>query len=266
MKRPTLLLTALLAVSVSPLLCAQAADSAPAAPQAAPNPAVMPDAQAVLNRMTASLGALQTFSITSDSTRDEVMALGYKLQNNEHAVLTVRRPDKLRVDLSGDMRDRTFVYDGARLAMYSPDDAAFTRIEAPGTLKELIGGMLDAGIEMPLIDVLYQAVDGTLTDAVESGILVGQSTINGVDCDQLAFRQASIDWQLWVQRGASALPRKLLITTRYEVGAPQFQSLLTWNLDPAIDKATFVFSPPSDAREISFSDPAAFQASAGKGE
>ncbi len=114
----------------------------------------MPDAQAVLNRMTASLGALQTFSITSDSTRDEVMALGYKLQNNEHAVLTVRRPDKLRVDLSGDMRDRTFVYDGARLAMYSPDDAAFTRIEAPGTLKELIGGMLDAGIEMPLIDVL----------------------------------------------------------------------------------------------------------------
>lgn len=62
-------------------------------------------------------------------------------------------------------------------------------------------------------------------------------------CDHLAFRQAAIDWQLWVEK-ERALPRKVLITTRYEVGEPQWQATLDWNLAPTIDASTFVFQPP----------------------
>ena len=259
MKRPALLLSASIAIFASPLLSAQNAE-------ASANPVITADAQAVLDRMAASLNGLKTFSITGDSSRDEVMPLGFTMQNNEHAVLTVQRPDKLRVEMSGDVRNRSFFFDGANLTMYSPEDAAYTRVEAPGTLKTLVGGLLDLGVEMPMIDVLYQGAQGTLTEAVESGFVIGDSTINGIACDQLGFRQDDIDWQLWVQKGATALPLKIAITTRYEYGAPQFQTVMTWNTKPRIDKKTFVFSPPKGATEISFSDPAAFQAPAATGD
>ena len=256
-KTATLLLSAaILLVLAAPIAAQDTAAQEAAAPAASADTTavstqvVSPEAQAVLDRMTSYLRGLQTFSIETQASRDEVVALGYKLQNNERSVIVVQRPSKLRADISGDIRNRTIVYDGARLTMYSPDDAVFTRAEAPDTLADLIGVLLDIGVEMPLIDVLYQATAGTLTDDVRGGILVGESTIDGVATDQLAFRQANVDWQLWVEQGARPLPRKILITTRYEVGDPQYQAILHWNLKPRIHGSTFVFAPPKGVTEI----------------
>ena len=223
---------------------------------------ISPDAQAVIDRMTAYMRTLKTFSIDSHSTRDEVVAFGYKVQHNEHSTLTVQLPNKLRAELSGDLRDRTVVYDGTKIAIYSPDDDVYARTTAPDSVNKLISNLLDAGVEMPMVDVLYQTGAGTLTEEVRGGVLVGDSEIDGSDCDHLAFRQASIDWQIWVEKGAKPLPRKLVITTRYEVGDPQFQAVLRWNLQPKVDASTFVFAPPKDAREIQFSNAAAINGAA----
>jgi hypothetical protein len=251
-KAGKLLLSAVILLALAAPIAAQEA-TAPAASTdtaAVSTQVVSPEAQAVLDRMTSYLRGLQTFSIETQASRDEVVALGYKLQNNERSVIVVQRPNKLRADISGDIRNRTFVYDGAQLTMYSPDDAVFTSADAPETLAELIGTLLDIGVEMPLIDVLYQATAGTLTDDVRGGILVGESTIDGIASDHLAFRQANVDWQLWVEQGARPLPRKILITTRYEVGDPQYQAILHWNLKPRIHNSTFAFTPPKGATEI----------------
>lgn len=260
--RSLLFSTILLGLS-APLAAQEATSAAPAAASAPMSDQVVsPQAQAVLGRMTAYLNSLQTFSIASDSTRDEVVAFGYKLQNNEHSDLVVQRPNKLRADLSGDIRNRTIVYDGSKLTMYSPDDAAYVKVGAPDNLAKLIGGLLDAGVEMPMIDVLYNGAAGTLTEAANGGVLVGESVIEGVACDHLAFRQPNVDWQLWVQKGEQALPRKIVITTRYEVGDPQYQAVLHWNMKPKIDASTFAFTAPKDASEIPFSDPAAIESGA----
>lgn len=235
---------------------ATAADT-PEAVMAPTSQAISPEALAVLNKMTRYLQSLQTFSIESRSSRDEVLPYGYKLQNNESASLVVQRPSKLRSVVTGDVRDRSFVYDGSTLVIYSPDDAAYARIPAPATLSELVDGVLDAGIELPLVDVLYQAAAGTLTEQVRDGVLVGDAVIDGVACDHLAFRQAGTDWQMWVAKGAQPLPRKIVITTRYEIGNPQFVANLDWNLKPKISTNTFAFVAPKGAVEIPFDQPAA---------
>jgi hypothetical protein len=235
-----------------------AEETAPAAPSSsAPVQEISPEAQVVVDRMTTFLESLKAYSIESQSTRDDVVAFGYKLQDNAHATLTVQLPNKLRSEISGDELERLFVYDGATLTMYSPDDSVYTRTKAPDTIGKLVERLLNAGIEMPMIDMLYSAHHASLTEAVHTGILVGDSNIDGVDCDHLAFRQAQIDWQLWVEQGDKPLPRKLLITTRYAVGDPQYQVTMRWNLKPKIDATTFVFKPEKGVNEIPFSDPAA---------
>ena len=248
-KPRTLLLAALLLAVSLPL----------AAQDAAPAQMISPEAKAVLDRMTTYLRSLKTFQIESYPSRDEVTALGYKVQNNEHSIVTVSHPNKLRSVVTGDIRNRTYIYDGAKLTIYSPEDKVFARVDAPDSTAKLIGGLLNAGIEMPMIDVLYQANAGTLTEDVRGGLLVGETMIDGVACDHLAFRQATIDWQLWVEKGARPLPRKILITTRYEVGDPQYQATMKWNLQPKIDSSTFVFTPPEGVKEIPFNDPASLK-------
>lgn len=256
----SVLLAALLATTAVPLCAENAATAGNAVPDMVPAQLISPEAQAVIDRMTQSLQGLTTFSISAQASRDEVIAYGYKLQYNESATLTVQRPNRLRAEISGDYRNRTIVYDGSKLAMYSPDDAAHVQLDAPDTLAKLIGGLLDAGVELPLIDVLYQGTAGTLTEGVRSGLLIGDASINGVACDHLAFRQASVDWQIWVAKGEPALPQKILITTRYQVGDPQWQATLAWNLKPAIDASTFAFKAPEGSTEIPFANPAAISA------
>jgi hypothetical protein len=248
------------ALALAPL--AQAQDAAPPATQglrtASP---VSAEAQAVLDRMTTYLRTLQTFAIDSQSSRDEVVALGYKVQNNERARLLVQRPNRLQAEVRGDVRNRAYYYDGARLTIYSPDDAAYVRFAATDNLRTLVGNLLDAGVEMPLMDVLYQAAEGSLTRDVVGGVLVGDATIDGVETVQLAFRQPDIDWQLWVDKGERPLPRRILITTRHEVGEPQYEATLHWDLAPKVSPASFAFKPPAGATEIPLADNVAQTAS-----
>lgn len=229
----------------------EAATPAPAADASAAPRGISPEAKAVIDRMTAYMGGLQNFSIESQGTRDEIMPSGYKLQRNEQASLVVQRPNRMRAEVSGDLRNRVFVYDGSKMVIYSPDHAAYARFDAPDTIAKLVGEILDAGIDLPLIDVLYQAAAGTLTDQVTHGLRIGDATIDGVACDHLAFRQPSSDWQLWVAKGGQPLPRKIVITTR-DASEPQFMATMDWNLKPKTDATTFTFTAPKGATEIPF--------------
>lgn len=212
--------------------------------------AITPQAQAVLDRMKATFNAMKRYSVTAKITRDEMLPYGYKLQNNESARMWVDAPNHLRVEVLGDIKDRTYVYDGSQLTVFAPDHNVYSTTTAPGTLRELVGALLDAGIEMPLIDFLYQGATGNLTESVRVGMVVGDSEVDGVPTDHLAFRQPDVDWQLWVEKGEQALPRKLLITTRYAVGDPQYQAVLQWNLKPDMPARAFEFAPPTGATRI----------------
>lgn len=216
---------------------------------------VTPEAKAVLDRMTASLKSLKRFSVSADITRDELLPFGYKLQNNESARMWVERPNRLRMELDGDIKHRTYVYDGSQLTMYVPDLNVYAVSAAPDTLGELVRMLLDAGVEMPLIDMLYHGTAGNLTDDVRAGLVVGDSKVEGVATDHLAFRQPTVDWQLWVEKGQQALPRKLLITTRYAVGDPQYQAILRWDLKPSMSAKSFAFVPPAGSTKIPYRSP-----------
>lgn len=264
MKNTPLRASALLAALVLALPASPSFAADPAPPNASSPVRVPADAHAVMNRMSAYVRSLETFTVVAHTSRDQLVDEGYKLQNNESVTMHVRRPDRMRVAVDGDMGARTFVYDGSTLVMHSAQDQAWVRAKAPASLDVLLGNMLAAGIEMPLVDVVYQAVSGTLLNGVRGGVRVGDSTIDGVACDQLAFRQGNVDWQVWVEKGGRALPRKIVVTTRHEYGQPQFQAVLDWNVSPKFSDATFRFDAPAGSTQLTFESPVPLdQAAAG---
>ena len=84
-----------------------------------------------------------------------------------------------------------------------------------------------------------------------SSAYLGTDYVNGVECHNLAFRQAKTDWQLWVRVGDAPLPMKYIITTKWVTGAPQYSvRFRDWNTAPQFEADRFEFSAPEGARKL----------------
>lgn len=214
--------------------------------------AVEPAALDALDRMGAYLRTLDSFEIRSDATIDEVLESGQKLQLASTIHLRVRRPDRLWAEMASDRKTREFFYDGKTFTLWGPRNKLYASFSAPATLIELVERAEGRyGIVLPLADLFRWGTEPTRREAIRGAIHVGPARLGDVPCDHFAFRQEGVDWQVWIQKGDSPLPRKLVITTTDEEAQPQYISELDWNLAPALNDKMFIFEPPPDSYRIS---------------
>jgi hypothetical protein len=213
-----------------------------------------PEAQRLLKASTDFLASQKQFSADTRNTLEVVLKSGQKIELNHIARMSAQRPNKLRAERSGDLVNQVFVYDGQSLTLHNPQDKAYAQVAAPDTLE----GMLDFArtqldIVAPAGDLIGKNAYDNLMDGVTDSFVVGKAVIEGVRCDQLAFRAPHVDLQLWVQEGAQPLPRRLVITTRDLPNAPQFAVTMTkWDLKPTFNAQTFRFTPPAGAKKVDF--------------
>ena len=233
---------------------AQQAPPPATAPHEAPTPlAVAPEAINALTKMGGFLRTLKTFAVRADTTIDEVLDTGQKVQLDSTVDLRVRRPDRLRADVSSARMQRQFFYDGKRLTLYGARVKYYATVPTPPTIQETVRvAEQKYGLVFPLADLFHWGTDEARSGDITGAIVVGPSRIGGVECDQYAFREEAVDWQIWIEKGKTPLPRKLVITTRQEEGQPQYVAVLRWDLAPKLDDQTFMFVPPKDARRIVF--------------
>ena len=160
-----------------------------------------------------------------------------------------------RLQTSSDRAERRFFYDGKTFTLFAPRTSYYASVNAPPTIGQLADTLeTHFGIELPLVDLFRwgtkDGIDGQLTSAN----YVGPANIEGVTCEQYAFRQNGVDWQVWVQSGEFKLPRKVVITTTTDEARPQYSAVYTWNLAPSFDDAAFAFVPTKDAHKIILAD------------
>ena len=200
------------------------------------------------------LAGLKQFALDTDTTIEVVLESGQKIQFDNAVVATVQRPNKMLAVRKGDLVNQEFLYDGASLTLHDVDAGFYATVPAPDTLE----GMLDFARESldivaPAGDFLYANAYDILMQDVQSGFIVGTTYIEGVACDHLAFSAPHVDWQIWVQQGDTPLPRKLVITSRDVLNAPQFTvRIKNWNLSPDVSDELFQFVKPEEAVAIEF--------------
>lgn len=213
-----------------------------------------PQAEKLLRASTDFLASQRQFSLETRSTLEIVLDSGQKIQFDHTLKQSVQRPNKLRAERVGDLVDQVFYYDGKTLTLYNPSGKYFAAVSAPGTLEEALEfARVKLDIIAPAGDFIDRNAYEILMTDVNSGFVVGKSMVEGVRCDHLAFRALQVDWQIWIQEGKQPLPRKLVITSRDVVNAPQFEVTVTnWNVHPKFTADMFSFSPPKGARKVEF--------------
>jgi hypothetical protein len=173
------------------------------------------------------------------------------VQNDEKVNLLARLPDRMRLEVTRPQKQRLYFYDGKNFTIFAALVNFYATVPAPDTLGKLGDDLHDKyDIELPLQDLFLWGTPGSRNGDITSAFDVGPAEIGGVTCEQYAFREEGLDWQIWIQLGDYPLPRKLVLSTMTDEARPQYSSVLNWNLAPSFDESAFTFDPPKDAQKV----------------
>jgi hypothetical protein len=216
--------------------------------------AVDPSAIQILQRMTDYLGGLKQFSVHTQTTLEDMLDSGHRVDFDISANVIISRPNKLHAERKGDLVDQIFYYDGKTLTLHNPSDKVYATEPAPGTIEALLDYARESlGLTVPVADLVYRNAFPLLIQDVDFAKVVGKAVIGGVKCDHLIFSRPGVDFQVWVADGGRPLPYKYVVT---DTGTSALLSVTTvmsnWNTAPAEAASRFIFVPPQEAKRIAF--------------
>ena len=219
----------------------------------APRPADLdPEAGNILKHMCDTISAAPTLAFEVDAQIDERLDTGQLTRLHRHSQVIAARPDRLFVEMTGDEVGGTLWYEKGRLTLLDRPANAYATVSVPDRTDK----MLDHVVEkyhwtIPLADILFPNLYEVLTEKIESGVDLGLEDVAGRSCHHLAFRQARVDWQVWITDGPQALPRQIAIIYKDEPDQPEYIALLDkWDLAAKPPDATFHFQPPAGAKAV----------------
>jgi hypothetical protein len=211
-----------------------------------------PEADKILRSMSTYLGHLPAFRVRADVDNEIVDLAGQKLQLSSSAEVVLQRPNHLYVHRQGPFSDAEVIFDGKTLTLNGKEHGVYAQFESPGSIDQAIAKMrVETGLDAPGADLLEADPYAVLIDDVSQGTYLGTAFVGGVECHHLAFRQAKVDWQLWVQAGDTPLPMKYVITSKWVTGAPEYSvRFADWDTKPQIEPNRFAFVPPAGAKRV----------------
>ena len=210
------------------------------------------DAEKILQSMSDYLGSLTTFSMIADVDNEIISKDGQKIQLSSFETIVLARAGKFHAQRKGLFGEMSLTFDGNTLTVYGKSLNAYIQKEVSGTIDDVIRAVEgEIGLNAPGADLLFSDPYAILSAGIESSIYIGIAYVNGIACHHVAFREAKVDWQLWVQAGDQPFPLKYVITSKWATGAPQYEvRFREWEPNPRIKTDHFSFVVPKDARRL----------------
>ena len=115
--------------------------------------------------------------------------------------VVMQRPDKLFVEMRGDIFPNDLYFDGKTWTAVAPNEKFYAQRPAAGqTVDAIIEPHAYAKKDdlFPFADVPPSDAYARLTQNLSSALYVGQSTIGAAKVDHLAFAGKALDWEIWI--------------------------------------------------------------------
>ena len=226
----------------------------PAGPDPVANEGVIDDAAVdALKEMSNFLTSANTLEVDTVGSLDVVTNNGQRIQLDGTTNYKIRKPGFV-ITYNSDIKSRKFIYDGKNFTVYSPKLGYYATVPAPRTNREVLDTIYNKfGISLPLEDLFRWGDSGAHAarlQALQSAYKVGTATLDGVPTDHFAFREADVDWEVWIDQGPQPLPRKLVIVDRSDAARPTFTTRLRWKVNPTFAASDFSFTPDANAKRI----------------
>ena len=167
----------------------------------------------------------------------------------------VDRPDKLMIEIRGDIRNRTDYINNGKFTMYDHDYNYYGVLDTGGkTIDEVLDYIFSRyAIRAPLTQLVYSDMDKRIKFSKSK--FFGTKEINGVMCDYVAFASSQRELHLWITQGEHPLIKAYTLIEKSLPGQPTIHTSITWDTNVHIPEDTFTFKVPKDATQISVTSP-----------
>lgn len=235
--RRTLAVVAIVGLTISQSLFADAA--------------IDEQADSLMRKMSRTLQEASTLAFSAETTVDEVLVSGQKLQRGALVSALVKRPSRVLAIRDGDMGVRKFSYDGRTITVFDPGLGLFATAEVPGSIDDALAHLREKyDLILPLGDLIQGGFYEEIRPRVTSGRYLGRHRVGRTPCHHLAYTMPNVDWQIWMEEGTT-LPRKIVITYKTLPGSPQFTAVIgEWQLSEPLPDEAFRMEIPDDASRI----------------
>lgn len=208
----------------------------------------------VLNQMAAYTASIDQLVITAEVFADARMDAGLMVSNASELKIKIDRPGSLYLENFDGLNTRKIYIHNGKLTIFNTKNNFYARAKVPEDIEGAMQyAMEEFELETPLGELFF--ADSALAMMTEQDVvlyLTGKSRIRGVDCHHIAIRGAEIDLQLWVEEGERPVPRKILMTMKWEGGSPRSAALMEFSATSGLEQKIFDFNPPEGAQEIKF--------------
>ena len=217
---------------------------------------VRQDARAVevLKSMSAYTASLDRVVISGVTYNDARLGSGLMVSNSTEMRVSIDRPASLYVsNFDGLQHKKLFFHDGT-LTVFNQERKFYAQASIPKEIDAALEFALEElEIEAPLMDLIHKDASTHLLGPQETILyLVDKARVAGTDCHHIAIRGSEVDVQLWVEEGDRPVPRKIVITSKWEGGSPRYTANLMWDSEPDFGDEIFEFEAPEGSFNIGF--------------
>jgi len=211
-------------------------------------------AMEVLAEMSAFTGALDKVVINAVAFSDARLDQGLMVANSTEIEVVMNRPGSMLINSFDGVATKGLYFHEEMLTVFNSETMYYAQADIPGDIDDGMAFALEnLGVEAPLMDLLSRKTSTNLiTPEVTVLYLTDNSRVGGVDCHHIALRGPDSDVQIWIEEGDRPVPRKLMITSKWEGGSPRFWANLQWDTERKIDTKVFEFKAPESATKIEF--------------
>ncbi len=203
----------------------------------------------LVKKSYAYLGSLKHYSFKATIVNEDDYADHMMLYLTHHYDASVQRPDKMRMQVRGDVDNRDTVMNNSKVSIYEIEANKYAQIEVDGDIDDTLDVLSeDYGFAVPLTQLLY-------SDAVEDidfdkGFYFGTVMVDEKPCYYVGFPGKEWDIQLWIEKGDTPLIRRASFVDKTMKDQPRSMIKVTWNLNEIKDQSIFAFAAPKDAKKI----------------
>jgi len=179
-------------------------------------------AREVLKSMSAYAASLDRVSIKGVSLSDARLGGGLMVSNSTEVEVRINRPGSLRISSFDGVESKELYFHDGVLTVFNSGRYFYAQANIPKEIEAAMEFALEElEIEAPLMDFIHRDASTHLIGSQDAILyLTDKARIGGVDCHHIAIRGDETDVQLWVEEGEQPLPRKIIITSKWEGGAP----------------------------------------------
>jgi hypothetical protein len=211
----------------------------------------------ILTRMTEFISGAQAYTLVAEMGHEVLQRDGQTLEFGSSITATLQRPSQANVRFDNRDGDKSsIVLNGETISVFSIRENlhVYDVTHQPGDIDTSFVFLAE---QLGTPDQLHHFFSIDLTDSMKStaksGYYVGEATIAGILCDNLALRNEDEDVQLWIAKGDRPVPRRIVVKYKNLEGQPQFWvQFEEWNFSPTLSETVFSYSPPAHADRVDF--------------